>query len=64
MPSSRALPGVADPDGVVVENLTVRYGDAVAVDGVSLSVRRGELAVAVRHPLTKVFYVPCFLALF
>ncbi len=37
------MPGVHGPDGVVVDRLTVRYGGTVAVDAVSLSVRRGEL---------------------
>jgi ABC-type Fe3+/spermidine/putrescine transport system ATPase subunit len=32
----------AAPGGVRVENLTVRYGETVAVDGVSLDVRPGE----------------------
>ena len=28
---------------VVVDNLRVRYGDQVAVDGVSFAIRRGEI---------------------
>ena len=34
---------VVAPDVVTVENLRVRYGDMVAVDGVSLAIRRGEI---------------------
>lgn len=30
-------------DAVVVENLVKRYGDVVALDGVSFSVARGEV---------------------
>jgi ABC-type Fe3+/spermidine/putrescine transport system ATPase subunit len=41
--STKSMPGVAGAEGVVVERLTVRYGQTVAVDEVSLAVRRGEL---------------------
>ena len=40
----------ATTEVVSVENLRVRYGDTVAVDGVSLSIRQGR---DLRHPWPK-----------
>ena len=34
---------MADPDAIRIDNLTVRYGEFVAVDGLSLTVPRGQL---------------------
>src|SRR5205814_5316015 len=45
IPKMNAIPAAADPDSAYVRiaNLTKRFGDFVAVDDVSLDIRRGEI---------------------
>jgi len=43
LPPTRTVPAANDAGGVIVDRLTVRYGQTVAVQDVTLEVRRGEL---------------------
>jgi ribose transport system ATP-binding protein len=42
-PASRLAAGASSGDALVVENLSKRFGGELALNGVNLSVRRGEV---------------------